>query len=256
MDCYDNYGIDSLSYGVAVERTIYEEYWNNNYSNLDCWLWINLCDWAKAIQIPPDVTVEIEDIDRFAELLQDVVIYNIHPFPLFYFGQGVTYTVVFKDGTETKISACNPIVTINGVRYKCKYEPCEALNEFGNSFIDWLNEKPDNTEEDSSKGLELITDSFWDDVSKVIYYDFDETVYETVEKETIEEISKIVSEMTYTEIDNPEIEGWYLFEVHKGNKRHSLAVSYDIICYDGEFYKVTEVIANTLCELIKQAHQS
>lgn len=209
---------------------------------------------ATVHLIPPDVTVEIEDIDRFAELLQDVVIYNIHPFPLFYFGQGVTYTVVFKDGTETKISACNPIVTIDGVRYKCKYEPCEALNEFGNSFIDWLNEKPDNTEEDSSKGLELITDSFWDDVSKVIFYDFDETVYETVEKETIEEISKIVSEMTYTEIDNPEIEGWYLFEVHKGNKRHSLAVSYDIICYDGEFYKVTEVIANTLCELIKQAH--
>lgn len=54
-------------------------------------------------------------------------------------------TVVFKDGTETKISACNPIVTIDGVRYKCKYEPCEALNEFGNSFIDWLNEKPSNT---------------------------------------------------------------------------------------------------------------
>ena len=64
------------------------------------------------------------------------IIYNIDPFPLFYFGQGVTYTVVFKDGTETKITAYNPFVRIDGVRYKCKYEPCEALNAFGNSFID------------------------------------------------------------------------------------------------------------------------
>ena len=90
---------------------------------------------ATVHLIPPDVTVEIEDIDRLAELLQDVVIYNIDFSYILSAGQGVTYTVVFKDGTETKVMAYNPFIIIDGIGYKCKYEPCEALNAYANNLL-------------------------------------------------------------------------------------------------------------------------
>ena len=34
------------------------------------------------------------------------------------------------DGTQTDIMAYNPFIVIDGIGYKTKYEPCEALNSY------------------------------------------------------------------------------------------------------------------------------
>ena len=57
---------------------------------------------ATVHLIPPDVTVEIEDIDRLAELLQDVVIYNIDFSYILSAGQGVTYQLYLKTVQKQK----------------------------------------------------------------------------------------------------------------------------------------------------------
>ena len=200
---------------------------------------------ATVHLIPPDDTVEIEDVDRLAELLQDVVIYNIHPFPLFYFGQGVTYTVVFKDGTETKITACNPIVTIDGVRYKCKYEPCEALNSYANNLL---------SQKDTSKNQNvsiLDRNEFWENVIEVVFYDFDEKIYKTSDSEKLEMVQQILTEMSFEEIENPWIEGWYQFEIQTNETVYSLGITSDIISFDGKFYKVTDSVEKELSSLLR-----
>ena len=38
-------------------------------------------------------------------------------------------------GTQTKITAFNPFFVINGVGYRTKYEPCNALNSYANRLL-------------------------------------------------------------------------------------------------------------------------
>ena len=64
----------------------------------------------------------------------------------------------------------------------------------------------------SSENLLLLTDTFWDGVTKVVYYDFNEDIYEVSDAGKLAELQAIFTEMTYKEIENPWIEGWYLFE--------------------------------------------
>ena len=62
------------------------------------------------------------------EYLKDVVIYNEDNSYKEYSGQGVIFTLNMTDGTQTSIMAYNPFLVIDGIGYKTKYEPCEALN--------------------------------------------------------------------------------------------------------------------------------
>ena len=84
---------------------------------------------------PPDKTVEIEDISELVGYLNDVVIYNQDNSYTEYVGQGVTFTLIMTDGTQTEITAYNPFLIIDGVGYKTKYEPCQALNSYANELL-------------------------------------------------------------------------------------------------------------------------
>lgn len=84
---------------------------------------------------PPDVELQVEDLDALAELLRDVVIYEKDDSYTEYSGQGVTFTLTMADGSRTTIMAYNPFLVIDGVGYRTKYEPCEALNSYANKLL-------------------------------------------------------------------------------------------------------------------------
>lgn len=90
---------------------------------------------ATVRLIPPDEELQIEDIDALAELLRDVVIYKRDDSYTEYSGQGVIFTLTMSDGSQTSIMEYNPFLVIDGVGYRTKYEPCEALNHYANQLL-------------------------------------------------------------------------------------------------------------------------
>ncbi len=96
---------------------------------------------------PPDVTIQITEIEELVDLLKDVVIYNKDNSYTEYAGQGVTFTLVMADGTQTGIMAYSPFLVIDGVGYKTKYEPCEALSHYANMLRTETPAFTDNTQE-------------------------------------------------------------------------------------------------------------
>ena len=55
--------------------------------------------------------------------------------PVINAGQAVIFTLSLADGSQVEIIAYNPFIIIDGIGYKCKYEPCEALNHYANELM-------------------------------------------------------------------------------------------------------------------------
>ena len=92
---------------------------------------------SATVQLsPPGKTIQITETKELVDLLKDVVIYNKDNSYTDYSGQGVTFTLVMIDGTQTSIMEYNPFLVIDGVGYKTKYEPCEALNHYANRLLE------------------------------------------------------------------------------------------------------------------------
>lgn len=90
---------------------------------------------ASVELMPPDVKLEIPDTEKLAELLRSVVIYRQDDSYKDYAGQAAVFTLVMEDGTAVEITDYTPFVIIDGVGYKAKYEPCEALNSYANALL-------------------------------------------------------------------------------------------------------------------------
>ena len=103
----------------------------------------------------------------------------------------------------------------------------------------------------SGEDIELYADDFWESVTKVVYYDFDEEIYELSVAEKLKELQQTFTEIEYREIENPWIEGWYLFEIHTKEKIYDLRITGKTISFDGKFYKMNESIAKEVVEEIK-----
>lgn len=84
---------------------------------------------------PLDKTIMITEVKELTNYLNDVVIYNQDNSFTEYDGQGVIFMLTMADGTQTEITAFNPFLIIDGVGYKTKYEPCEALNRYANRLL-------------------------------------------------------------------------------------------------------------------------
>ncbi len=92
---------------------------------------------SATVQLPPPgKTIQITETKELVDLLKDVVIYNKDNSYTDYSGQGVTFTLVMIDGTQTSIMEYNPFLVIDGASYKTKYEPCEALNHYANRLLE------------------------------------------------------------------------------------------------------------------------
>lgn len=90
---------------------------------------------ATVRLMPPDRTIQIEELDELEDLLEDIVIYNHDNSYTEYAGQAVVFSITMLDGSQMEVTAYNPFVIIDGVGYKCKYEPCEELNDFANELL-------------------------------------------------------------------------------------------------------------------------
>ena len=86
---------------------------------------------------PPDVTLELDrtEMEELAGLLREVVVYRRADSWTEYTGQAVTYTLELADGRTCTVTDYNPFLILDGVGYRTKYEPCEALNSFGNRLL-------------------------------------------------------------------------------------------------------------------------
>lgn len=105
---------------------------NKPFKNLD----YSKIKQAKMLLTPPGEEVEITDKKELANYLKDLVIYQPDNSYKDYVGQGVVFTIIMNDGSETEILEYNPFLVIDGVGYKTKYEPCEALNNYANSLLE------------------------------------------------------------------------------------------------------------------------
>ena len=103
---------------------------------------------------------------------------------------------------------------------------------------------------DSGEEIALLTDTFWNGVTKMVYYDFDEEIYEVSDAEKLEELQSILTKLTYKEIENPWLEGWYLFKIHTKEKIYDLSITGENINFDGKSYKVNESIAKEVVNVI------
>ena len=91
---------------------------------------------SATVQLtPPDTTLEIPDTAELAEYLSQVVIYGRDDSYTEYAGQGVVFTLHLADGSTAEVMAYNPFLVIDGVGYRTKYEPCEALNRYANGLL-------------------------------------------------------------------------------------------------------------------------
>lgn len=91
---------------------------------------------ATVLLTPPDITLEIPDTGELAEYLSQVVIYDRDDSYTEYAGQGALFTLQLADGSTTDIMAYNPFLVIDGVGYRTRYEPCEALNRYANGLLE------------------------------------------------------------------------------------------------------------------------
>ncbi len=98
----------------------------------------------------------------------------------------------------------------------------------------------------------LDRDEFWENVTEFVFYDFDENIYKTSDNKKLEMVQHILTEMSYQEIENPWIEGWYQFEIRTNETEYSLGITLDIISFDGKFYKVTDSVGMEISSLIKE----
>lgn len=85
--------------------------------------------------MPPDQEVVVEDLDELVSHLQQLVIYRRDQSCSEYAGQAVVITLEMKDGSRMEIVEYNPFVIIDGVGYRCKYEPSEQFNHYANQLL-------------------------------------------------------------------------------------------------------------------------
>lgn len=111
---------------------------------------------ATVRLIPPDKTIQIPGIEELVAYLKDVVIYKKDNSYTECDGQGVIFTLTMSDGTQTQIMAYNPFLVIDGVGYRIKYEPCEALNSYANRL---LNDENANIIMEEPPVLAVISDN-------------------------------------------------------------------------------------------------
>ena len=90
---------------------------------------------ATVTLTPPDLTVEVSDLEELTTLLQAVELYKRDDSYTEYAGQGVTFTLHMADGSRVDAMAYNPFFIINGEGYRTEYAPCEALNHYANELL-------------------------------------------------------------------------------------------------------------------------
>lgn len=113
---------------------------------------------AKVRISPPDTVLEITEIPELVQYLEDTVVYyrDRSYADSAYCGQACIFTLTMKDGSQTEIMEFYPFLVIDGVAYRAKYAPCEALNRYANEL---LKSRGTNRILEEPPGLAAVSDS-------------------------------------------------------------------------------------------------
>ena len=65
--------------------------------------------------LPPDETVEVDELEQLVAALNDVVVYGKDNSYKEYASQAVIYTITLTDGKEMTVQAYNPFIVIDGI---------------------------------------------------------------------------------------------------------------------------------------------
>ena len=89
---------------------------------------------AAVELLPPDITIQLgrDEIAALASLLREVRVTRRDDSYTKYGGQMVRFTLTLTNGSTTAVTAYNPFLILDGQGWRTAYEPCEALNAFGN----------------------------------------------------------------------------------------------------------------------------
>ena len=99
--------------------------------------------------------------------------------------------------------------------------------------------------------ITLSTDSFWKSIKEIVFYDFNEDTYKVSDATQLEELYAVFKNLIYKEIENPWLEGWYMFKIHTKQNTYDLGISGKTISFNGKFYKVTDSISKEVVEIMK-----
>lgn len=91
---------------------------------------------ASVTLQPPDIDYVIaqDELPHLAELLREVVLYRIEKNPEPIAGQSALLTLTLADGTQTQLSLCGSRAVLDGVVWRAKAKPCNALSAFYNTL--------------------------------------------------------------------------------------------------------------------------
>lgn len=101
----------------------------------------------------------------------------------------------------------------------------------------------------SQEGTELFSEDYWDDITCIAFLDVDETRYENRNIQDIQKIKDMMLSITYTEIENPWLEGGHLYEIITNKYTVEFVLVGDVIIFDGRTYMIS---GKTLDEQIKE----
>ena len=108
-----------------------------------------------------------------------------------------------------------------------------------------------NGKGNATREMLLSMDEFWKSVTEVVYYDFNEDIFQTSDITQLEKLQVIFENLTYKESKNPWLEGWYMFEIHTNQNTYHLGVSGKTISFDEKFYEVSDSISENVLEIMK-----
>lgn len=99
---------------------------------------------------------------------------------------------------------------------------------------------------------DIFSDEFWDNVSKIEYYEGSDNPYVVTDKDALQKIGHLIKNLEHKKIEEkPLMEGGWYFDIYTEDAMTSIWVSQDIIDFNGINYKVpTEHLGDDIRAII------
>ena len=99
---------------------------------------------------------------------------------------------------------------------------------------------------------DIFSDEFWDNISKIEYYEGSDNHYVVTDKDALQKIGHLIKNLEHKKIEEkPLMEGGWYFDIYTEDAMTSIWVSQDIIDFNGINYKVpTEHLGDDIRAII------
>ena len=104
---------------------------------------------------------------------------------------------------------------------------------------------------------DIFSNEFWNDVTKIEYYDGTEYPYVVTDKEALQKIALLIKDLEHKKLEEkPMLEGGWFFDIYTEGAMSSIWVSNNVIDFNGINYKVpTEKLGDDIRALIMNSYE-